>query len=219
VAGEVSDVSVFAALSQSRVLPVAVVDDRRSAGPLAASLLEGGLRVAEVTLRTAVATEVIRDMADAGGLLVGAGTVVRPEQVQLVVDAGACFVVTPGFSAAVVRECQTLGVPVIPGIATPTELQMALDAGVDTVKFFPAVAAGGVPMIRAMSAPYRDARFVPTGGITAANAGSFLAVPEVLAVGGSWMVASDLLAEGHFGRVTALCAEAAALAGTAPGAA
>jgi 2-dehydro-3-deoxyphosphogluconate aldolase/(4S)-4-hydroxy-2-oxoglutarate aldolase len=215
----VSEVSVFAALAQSRVLPVAVVEDRRAAGPLAASLVAGGLRVAEVTLRTTAAIGVIRDLVDAGGLAVGAGTVVRPAQVQQVVDAGACFVVTPGFSASVVRECLALGVPVIPGIATPTELQMALETGVDTVKFFPAVAAGGVPMIKAMTAPYPDARFVPTGGITATNAGSFLAVPEVLAVGGSWMVTADLLAEGRFDRVAALCAEAAALTGTAPGAA
>jgi 2-dehydro-3-deoxyphosphogluconate aldolase / (4S)-4-hydroxy-2-oxoglutarate aldolase len=121
-------------------------------------------------------------------------------------------VVTPGFSPAVVRECQALGVPVIPGIATPTELQMALEAGLDTVKFFPAVAAGGVPMIKAIAAPYPDVRFVPTGGITSANAAEFLAVPQVLAVGGSWMVASDLLAQPPFERITSLCAEAAALA-------
>ena len=213
---------MFAALTESRILPVAVVDDRRAAVPLASSLLEGGLRVAEVTLRTAVASQVIRDMVDAGGLLVGAGTVVRPAQVQQVVDAGARFVVTPGFSASVVRECHALGVPVIPGIATPTELQMALEAGLDTVKFFPAVAAGGVAMITAMAAPYPDVRFVPTGGITSANAASFLAVPEVLAVGGSWMVAADLLTERRFDRITALCAEATTLAGTArptPGAA
>jgi 2-dehydro-3-deoxyphosphogluconate aldolase/(4S)-4-hydroxy-2-oxoglutarate aldolase len=218
----VIDVSVFAALSQSRILPVAVVDDRRAAFPLAVSLFEGGLRVAEVTLRTPAACGVIRDMVDACELLVGAGTVVRPAQVQHAVDAGARFVVTPGFSASVVRECRALSVPVIPGITTPTELQMALEAGVDTVKFFPAVAAGGVPMIKAMAAPYPDVRFLPTGGVTSDNAASFLAVPEVLAVGGSWMVAADLLAERAFGRITALCAEAAALAGTTqttPGAA
>lgn len=207
-----STVSVFTALAESRILPVAVVDDRRVATPLALALLDGGLRLAEVTLRTPAALDVIRDMVDAGGLLVGAGTVVRPAQVEQVVDAGARFVVTPGFSPGVVRECQALGVPVIPGIATPTELQMALEAGLDTVKFFPAVAAGGVPMIRAMAAPYADVRFVPTGGITSANAAEFLAVPQVLAVGGSWMVAPDLLAQPPFERITSLCAEAAALA-------
>jgi 2-dehydro-3-deoxyphosphogluconate aldolase/(4S)-4-hydroxy-2-oxoglutarate aldolase len=211
--------SVFSVLAASGVLPVAVVEDRRAALPLAAALLEGGLRVAEVTLRTPAAAGVIRDLADAGPLLVGAGTVVRAEQVEQVVRAGARFVVTPGFSASVVRECQLLGVPVIPGIATPTELQAALDAGVDTVKFFPAVAAGGVPMIKAMAAPYPLARFVPTGGITAADAATFLAVPEVLAVGGSWMVAPDLLAERRFDRIVALCAEAAGLAGATEGAA
>ena len=208
--------SVFSALAESRVLPVAVVHDRGTAIPLAAALGEGGLRMAEVTLRTAAASEVIRDMVDAGGLLIGAGTVIRPAQVQEVCDAGARFVVTPGFSAGVVRECQALGVPVVPGIATPTELQMALDAGVDTVKFFPAVAAGGLPMIKAMAAPYPDVRFVPTGGITSANVASFLAVPEVLAVGGSWMVAADLLAQRRFDRITALSAEAVALASSTP---
>jgi 2-dehydro-3-deoxyphosphogluconate aldolase/(4S)-4-hydroxy-2-oxoglutarate aldolase len=208
----VSTVSVLAVLAESRILPVVVVEDRRVATPLAVALLDGGLRLAEVTLRTPAALEVIRDMVDAGGLLVGAGTVVRPAQVEQVVDAGARFVVTPGFSPAVVRECQALGVPVIPGIATPTELQMALEAGLDTVKFFPAVAAGGVPMIKAMAAPYPDVRFVPTGGITSANAAEFLAVPQVLAVGGSWMVASDLLAQPPFERITSLCAEAAVLA-------
>jgi 2-dehydro-3-deoxyphosphogluconate aldolase / (4S)-4-hydroxy-2-oxoglutarate aldolase len=208
----VSTVSVLAVLAESRILPVAVVEDRRVATPLAVALLDGGLRLAEVTLRTPAALDVIRDMVDAGGLLVGAGTVVRPAQVEQVVDAGARFVVTPGFSPAVVRECQALGVPVIPGIATPTELQMALEAGLDTVKFFPAVAAGGVPMIKAIAAPYPDVRFVPTGGITSANAAEFLVVPQVLAVGGSWMVASDLLAQPPFERITSLCAEAAALA-------
>jgi len=208
----------LAALAESRVLPVAVVEDRGTALPLANALVEGGLRVVEVTLRTPVAAGAIRDLVGAGGLLVGAGTVIRPAQVQQVCDAGARFVVTPGFSAGVVRECRALGVPVVPGIATPTELQMALDAGVDTVKFFPAVAAGGVPMIKAMAAPYPDVRFVPTGGITSANAAAFLAVPEVLAVGGSWMVAPHLLGERRFDEVTALCAEAAAMAAGAGGA-
>ena len=203
--------SVFSTMAASRIVPVAVVDRRDTAKPLADAILAGGLEIVEVTLRTAAAGDVIRDMAAVGDLLVGAGTVVRPAQVQDVVDAGARFVVTPGFSAAVVRECQRLGIPVIPGIATPTELQMALDAGVDTVKFFPAVPAGGVPMIKAMAAPYSDVRFVPTGGITAANAASFLALPQVLAVGGSWMITTDLLAQDRFDEVTRLCAEAAGL--------
>jgi 2-dehydro-3-deoxyphosphogluconate aldolase/(4S)-4-hydroxy-2-oxoglutarate aldolase len=211
VSGEVSRVSVFASVAQSRIVPVAVVEDPDTAKPLADAIVAGGLRVVEVTLRTAAATDVLAQMTAVDDLLVGAGTVVRPGQVEDVVDAGARFVVTPGFSAPVVRECQALGVPVIPGIATPTELQMALDAGVDTVKFFPAAAAGGVPMIKAMTAPYPDVRFMPTGGITAENAASFLAVPQVLAVGGSWMVAADLLAQERFDEVTRLCSEAASL--------
>ena len=135
----------------------------------------------------------------------GAGTVVRPAQVQHAVDAGARFVVTPGFSAGVVSECRALGVPVVPGITTPTELQMALEAGVDTVKFFPAVAAGGVPMIRAMAAPYPDVRFFPPAASPPSNAASYLRRPEVAGGGRSWMVTADLLAEGDFGRSHALC--------------
>jgi len=198
------------ALTKYRLVPVVVLDDMRDAVPLADALTAGGLPVAEVTLRTPAALESIAIMARDPNLLVGAGTVVRADDVARVVDAGARFVVSPGFSPAVVRECQRLGVPALPGIATATELQMALDAGLDTVKFFPASAAGGPAMVKALAAPFTEARFVPTGGIDAASLGSYLAIPSVVAVGGSWMVARKLVAAHDFATVTSLTEQACA---------
>jgi 2-dehydro-3-deoxyphosphogluconate aldolase/(4S)-4-hydroxy-2-oxoglutarate aldolase len=127
-------------------------------------------------------------------MLVGAGTVLTAEQADRAVEAGARFVVTPGFGPAVVRRCQELGVPVFPGVATATEIQMALDAGLSTVKFFPAEQLGGVAMVKALAAPFRSVRFIPTGGVNPGNIASYLAVPSVVAVGGTWMVAPDRLA-------------------------
>jgi len=128
------------------------------------------------------------------------------------VDAGARFVVSPGFGPAVVRRCAERGVPVFPGVATASEIQMAWDAGLRTVKFFPAEQLGGVAMIKALAAPYRDVRFIPTGGVTTANLPDYLALPAVLAVGGTWMVAPDLLASGDWAEVTRRCAGAVAAA-------
>jgi 2-dehydro-3-deoxyphosphogluconate aldolase / (4S)-4-hydroxy-2-oxoglutarate aldolase len=189
-------------IAEKRVLPVVVLDDAAKAEPLAAALTEGGLPCAEVTFRTAAAAESIRIMATDPELLVGAGTVLTPAQVERAVDAGARFIVSPGFGPAVVRRSQELGVPVFPGVATATEIQMALDAGITTVKFFPAEQLGGVAMIKALAAPFRDVRFIPTGGVTTANLESYLAHPAVLAVGGTWMVAPDLLAAGDWAEVT-----------------
>jgi 2-dehydro-3-deoxyphosphogluconate aldolase/(4S)-4-hydroxy-2-oxoglutarate aldolase len=190
------------------VVPVVVIDDAARAEPLGAALRLGGLPCAEVTLRTPAALEALRVLALDPALLVGAGTVVRPSQVDQALAAGASFVVSPGFSAAVVAECQQAGVPVLPGVATATEIQLALDAGVEVVKFFPAEAAGGVRTLAALAAPFRDVRFVPTGGVTAAGVPAYLALPAVLAVGGSWLVAATLLADERFGEVTRLAAAA-----------
>jgi 2-dehydro-3-deoxyphosphogluconate aldolase/(4S)-4-hydroxy-2-oxoglutarate aldolase len=190
------------AIGEKRVLPVVVLDDVARAEPLAAALARGGLRCAEVTFRTAAAAESIRIMAADPDLLVGAGTVLTPDQVDKAVDAGARFIVSPGFGPAVVRRSEERGVPVFPGVATATEIQMALDAGLSTVKFFPAEQLGGVAMIKALAAPFRAVRFIPTGGVTTANLASYLANPAVLAVGGTWMVAPDLLAAGDWAEVT-----------------
>ena len=170
--------------------------------------MAGGLPCAEVTFRTDAAAEAIEAMAGLDGLVVGAGTVLTPQQVDRAVDAGARFVVSPGFSAAVVHRCAERGVPAFPGIITPSELMMALDAGLETVKFFPAEQAGGVAMIKALTAPFKTVRFIPTGGVNPGNVASYLAVPAVLAVGGTWMVPADALAARDWARVTSLVSEA-----------
>ncbi|MBO0868034.1 MAG: bifunctional 4-hydroxy-2-oxoglutarate aldolase/2-dehydro-3-deoxy-phosphogluconate aldolase [Micromonosporaceae bacterium] len=196
---------VLTALAADRVLPVVVVSDVDRAEPLADALLAGGLHCAEVTFRTEAAQAAIRVLAARSELLVGAGTVLTVEQVDRAVDAGARFVVSPGYGPAVVRRCQERGVPVYPGVATATEVQMALDAGLDTVKFFPAEQLGGAGMVKALAAPFRSVRFIPTGGVTATNLAGYLAVPAVLAVGASWMVAAELLAAGDWAEVTRRC--------------
>ena len=200
--------SVLDELCSRRVVPVVVIDELDTALPLARALVEGGLPVAEVTFRTAVAAVAMRLIADETDLLVGAGTVVRPEQVDLAFDAGARFVVTPGFSPAVAGRCAELGIPVVPGVATATEVIAALDHGLDLLKLFPAEASGGIPLLRALRGPFPDVRFVPTGGVSAANAPDYLALPSVAAVGGSWMVAPELIRAGNFAEITRLTAEA-----------
>jgi 2-dehydro-3-deoxyphosphogluconate aldolase / (4S)-4-hydroxy-2-oxoglutarate aldolase len=200
------------AILSRRIVPVVVVEEIETARPLAEALAEGGLPVAEVTFRTAAAADAIRLLAAEPGFLVGAGTVVRPEQVDIAVEAGARFVVTPGFSARVVQRCREVGVLVIPGVATATEVVAALDEGLDLLKFFPAEAAGGIPLLRALQGPFSGVRWIPTGGVGAANAASYLELPSVAAIGGSWMVSPDLIAARDFASVTRLTAEAIALA-------
>lgn len=206
-----TDVLVF--LASTGVIPVVVIDDPSRSPELAAALIEGGLPTAEITLRTLSAVESIRALAEVQGFVVGAGTIVSPAQVAQALEAGAAYVVSPGFSAAVSRECATLGVPLVPGVATPTELLMALDAGHEVVKFFPAGAAGGVPMLKALAAPFPSARFVPTGGISLATLPDYLAVPAVAAVGGTWIATRDAIASGDFATVAANAAAARAVVG------
>ncbi len=204
--------AVVAAVGAGRILPVVVLDDARDAAPLAVALVEGGLRSVEVTFRTDAAAEAIRAMSERPDLLVGAGTVLTPDQVDRAVEAGARFVVSPGFGPAVVRHCQQLGVPVFPGVTSPTEIMMALDAGLDTVKFFPAEQLGGLGMIKALAAPFRSVRFIPTGGVNTENLTAYLAHPAVLAVGGTWMVAPDLIAAARWDEVTRRTSAAVATA-------
>lgn len=209
--------TALATIATHRLLPVIALPDAAAARPLGEALLAGGLPCAEVTFRTDAAAEAIEAMAKLDGLVVGAGTVLTTEQVDRAVAAGARFVVSPGFSPAVVRRCRQRGVPVFPGVMTPTEIQMALDEGLSTVKFFPAEQAGGVKMIKALTAPFRNVRFIPTGGVNAANVKSYLDIPAVVAVGGTWMVPADALAAGDWARVTALVSEAVAVTGSAAG--
>jgi 2-dehydro-3-deoxyphosphogluconate aldolase/(4S)-4-hydroxy-2-oxoglutarate aldolase len=203
--------TVLERIAELRIVPVAVVEDADRAAPLGAALVAGGLPCIEVTFRTAAAEQAVREAARNPDLLVGAGTVVRPEQVDLALAAGARFVVTPGFSPAVVRACQDAGVPVVPGVSTATEIQLALDAGLEVVKFFPAETSGGVPALKALSAPYSMMRFIPTGGISAANLRDYLALPSVVAAGGSWMVAPALVAAGRYDEIRRLTADAVTL--------
>ncbi|GAA1635459.1 bifunctional 4-hydroxy-2-oxoglutarate aldolase/2-dehydro-3-deoxy-phosphogluconate aldolase [Georgenia ruanii] len=202
----------LSALAAARLVPVVVLDDAAHAAPLAAALVAGGLPVAEVTFRTAAAADAIAAMAARGDILVGAGTVVTPAQVDQAADAGATYVVSPGLSRAVVERCRERGVLALPGAVTASEVQAALELGLDTVKFFPAGTSGGAAAIKALAAPFGQVRFVPTGGIGPANLHEYLAVPAVAAVGGSWMVPRDLVAAGDFAAITELTADAVALA-------
>jgi 2-dehydro-3-deoxyphosphogluconate aldolase/(4S)-4-hydroxy-2-oxoglutarate aldolase len=203
---------VITTIETGRLVPVIVIEDPAAARPLAAALLLGGLRCAEVTFRTAAAEAALAAMAQDPRLLVGAGTVVRPEQVDRAVAAGARFIVSPGISPSVVRHCRSVGVPVVPGVATATEIQAAGEEGLDVLKFFPAEPLGGLAMLKALAAPFPGVRFVPTGGIGAAQLGDYLAHRSVLAVGGSWMVAPKLVAAGAWDEITRLTAEAVELA-------
>ena len=195
--------SVTRALASLRVIPVVVLERAEDAGALGGALKAGGLPCAELTFRTESAAEAIRILAQDPDLLVGAGTVLDREQVDRALEAGARFIVSPGFSPAVVRHCLQVGVAVYPGVATPTEIQMALEAGVTDVKFFPGSRRpGGARSLAAMSAPFSMMRFIPTGGITPANLAGYLEQRSVIAVGGSWMVAPEVIADRDFDEIT-----------------
>jgi 2-dehydro-3-deoxyphosphogluconate aldolase/(4S)-4-hydroxy-2-oxoglutarate aldolase len=202
--------SVIDDLEKYRIVPVVVLDSPEQAQPLGDALAAGGLPVAEVTFRTSAAAESIRIISQRDDVVVGAGTVLTTQQVEEAVSAGARFIVSPGTSLAVVHKCQELGVPVLPGAVTATEIQALIDEGVTTIKFFPAEASGGAAAIRALAAPFSGVSFVPTGGIKLSNAADYLALPCVKAVGGSWMVPSRAIRSGDFGQVSALAAEAVA---------
>lgn len=194
------------------VVPVLIVDDVALAAPLARALVAGGLRALEVTLRTPVALDVIRAMVDAApDALVGAGTLLSPADVRAVHAAGARFGVSPGLSDAVLGAAEDEGLPMLPGVATPTEAMRALERGLGTLKFFPAEQAGGVAMLKAWASPLASLAFCPTGGITAASAPGYLGLPNVLCVGGSWVAPGDALASGDWGRITELARAACAL--------
>ncbi|MFJ4232367.1 bifunctional 4-hydroxy-2-oxoglutarate aldolase/2-dehydro-3-deoxy-phosphogluconate aldolase [Cellulosimicrobium cellulans] len=205
------------AIARARVVPVVVVDDAEQGVLVASALRDGGLPVAEVTFRTAGARAAIEAIArEVPDVLVGAGTVVNAAQVDEAVEAGARFLVSPGLSAAVVRRAQEVGVPVLPGVATPSDVITALDLGLDAVKLFPANVVGGPAAVKAFSAPFPGLRFVPTGGVSAANLLDYLALPSVLAAGGSWMVDAALVRAGDTAEITRRTREAVELAATAP---
>jgi 2-dehydro-3-deoxyphosphogluconate aldolase / (4S)-4-hydroxy-2-oxoglutarate aldolase len=203
---------IFEQLAAHKVIPVVVLQDAAHAAPLAAALVEGGLPVAEITFRTAAAEESIQIMAARGDLLVGAGTVVSVDQVDRAVAAGATFIVSPGTSLPVVRRCLQLGIPVIPGAVTASEVMTLLDEGITTIKFFPAGTSGGPTAIAALSAPFGGVSFIPTGGVGPGNLHTYLALPAVIAAGGSWMVPANLVAACDTKAIAQLCADATLLA-------
>ncbi len=196
-------------ISLTGIVPVIKINDAEKAVPLARALCDGGVPVAEITFRTQQAEEAIaRVTRELPEMLVGAGTVLTAKQVDRAVDAGCKFIVSPGFNSKVVEHCIKKGIPVTPGCLTPGDIERALELGIDVVKFFPAEASGGIKMIKALSGPYSNVRFIPTGGIDAGNINEYLSFPKVLACGGSWMVPEDAIKEGDFKKITELAREA-----------
>ena len=192
-------------ISNIGVVPVVAIDHKDDAAPLADALTKGGLPCAEVTFRTPAAEESIRIMADQfPDMLLGAGTVLTTEQADRAIAAGAKFIVSPGFNPKVVSHCIEKNIPITPGISSPSDMEQAIEMGLDAVKFFPAVPSGGLSMIKALAAPYHTMRFMPTGGVTPQNLTEFLDYPKILACGGTWMVKPELLATGNFEEITRL---------------
>ena len=197
-------------LKQIGIVPVVVLDSAEDALPLAECLVKGGLPCAEVTFRTAAAEESIRRMVQAfPEMIVGAGTVLTTEQADRAIGAGARFIVSPGFNPKVTEYVLNKGVPMTPGVCTPTEIEAALQFDLDVLKFFPAEPSGGLKMIKALAAPYVGLHFMPTGGINAANVRDYLAYDRIVACGGSWMVSGALVREKKFGEIEKLVREAA----------
>jgi 2-dehydro-3-deoxyphosphogluconate aldolase/(4S)-4-hydroxy-2-oxoglutarate aldolase len=191
------------------IVPVVKIEDPARAVPLAKALKEGGLPCAEITFRTGAAKEAIQNIAASHpDMLLGAGTVLSAAQADDAVAAGATYIVSPGFNPAVVSHCVKKGIPIIPGCSTPSDMERAIEAGLEVVKFFPAGESGGVNYIKAVSAPFPILKFIPTGGVSAENLNSYLSLNAVLACGGSWMVKAELINEGRFDEITRLTKEA-----------
>ena len=194
------------------IVPVVKIEKAEDALPLGKALIDGDLPIAEITFRTSAAEESIKSLTkELPTLLVGAGTVLTIEQVKEAVSAGAQFIVSPGFNSKVVDYCLENNIPVTPGINNPTQIEMALERGIEVVKFFPAEASGGLPLLKSMSAPYTGIKFIPTGGINLNNLTSYLSNNKVHACGGSWMVKPELISSGNFDEITRLTKEAVSI--------
>ncbi len=199
-------------MQEAPVIPVIVLHDVAHAVPMARALVAGGIRMLEVTLRTTQALACLEAIArEVPEAVPGAGTVRNPADARAAADAGARFAVSPGYTPAVGQTCRDLGLPLLPGVATGSEIMLAQDDGWNALKFFPALQAGGTAMLKAWNGPFGDVCFCPTGGVSPSNAMEFLALPNVVCVGGSWLVPSDALAQGDWARITRLAREAAAL--------
>ena len=197
---------VFSQIEAIGIVPVIQIGDASLAQPLAEALISGGVPCAEITFRTEQAADAIRRIAGAyPEVLVGAGTVLTPEQADRALDAGARFAVSPGLNARVVEHCLNIGLPIAPGCATPSDVERALELGLDCVKFFPAEQAGGVAYIQALAAPYSGVRFMPTGGVSPDNLAPYLKCKAVLACGGSYIATPKLMEAGAWAEITALC--------------
>jgi len=210
----------FAVIRQKRLLPVVVIDRAEDAPLLAEALLEAGLNIVEITLRTDAAIESIEVILnDFPEMVVGAGTILDTDVIQGLVDIGVQFGVSPGLNEAVVAEARRLGLPFLPGVVTPTEVERAITLDLKLLKFFPAEQAGGPAFLKALAGPYSNTgvRFIPLGGVNLANAADYLALPMVAAVGGSWFVSRELINSGNFGEITRLTSEALALAASKTG--
>ena len=202
-------IKVLEDIQKIGIVPVVVIDDVKDAEPLAKALCEGGLPCAEVTFRTEAAEESIRIMAEKfPQMLIGAGTVLTTEQVDRAVAAGAKFIVSPGLNPRIVKYCVEKNIPITPGCSSASDIEQALENGLEVVKFFPAEPAGGLPMIKALAAPYVGVKFMPTGGINQDNVKEYLKYNRILACGGSWMVKGDLIKAGDFAKITELTKEA-----------
>ncbi|NLB50426.1 MAG: bifunctional 4-hydroxy-2-oxoglutarate aldolase/2-dehydro-3-deoxy-phosphogluconate aldolase [Clostridiaceae bacterium] len=205
--------SVRQELEVKRIVPVIVLEDVKDAVPLGEALIAGGLPLAEITFRTQAAEASIKAMKTAlPQMTVGAGTIVSVEQAERARQAGASFIVTAGFSEPVTRYCTENEIPIFPGACTPTELLLLIQYGLDVAKFFPAKQFGGIEMIKALSGPFPSMKFMPTGGINADNLQDYLALPNVIACGGSWMVKKDLILAGRFDEITSLTRDAVRMA-------
>lgn len=199
-------------LKEIRIVPVVKIDDAKKAVPLAKSLIEGGIPCAEVTFRTEGAKEAIKEMHEAyPDMLIGAGTVLNAKQVDEAIEAGATFIVSPGLNPNTVKYCKQKGIPILPGVATASEIEQAIELGLCAVKFFPAETNGGLKTLKALSAPYYKMGFMPTGGIQESNVKEYLAFDKVIACGGSWMVKDELIENEKFEEIQALAQKAMAL--------
>ena len=201
---------ILTQIENTGIVPVVVLDDPKDAEPLAEALCSGGLPCAEVTFRTPAAAQSIRIMSEKfPHMLIGAGTVLTTEQVDSAVDAGAKFIVSPGLNPRIVKYCTERNIVITPGCANPSDVEQAIENGLDVVKFFPAEQAGGLADIKAIAAPYAGIKFMPTGGINPKNVRDYLAYDRILACGGSWMVKGDLIRDGKFDEIRELVKEAA----------
>jgi 2-dehydro-3-deoxyphosphogluconate aldolase/(4S)-4-hydroxy-2-oxoglutarate aldolase len=198
-------------IAKFKLIPMVVIDDVDHVGPFADALVKGGLPIAEITFRTPAAESAIRSLANRGDVLVGAGTVLTKEQADRAIDAGAQFIVAPGTNPNVVEYVIQRGLPMVPGVVTPSEVELATSLGAPVLKFFPAETMGGVATLKALAGPYPDVRFIPTGGITPEMAPSYLRLPSVVACGGSWMAPRDLMRAGRFDAIACLVEQAAKL--------